>query len=199
MAKIQLDEALRLDPNNADAYLGMGSLYEELNEPDKALENYKKAIKYNSRNAYAYYRVGVIYENKGMLPEAVNNLFYAVKYNPQLTEAKTEFEKYAPIITISKPQNGESIKAGENYQIQWFASNKNNIEFYNIWLVPTQGDWILIKDNIPKESISYSWLIPGDLKQGSYKIQIYAVAPHFMQGKFGNWLSYEEVQINITQ
>jgi tetratricopeptide (TPR) repeat protein len=199
MAKIQLEEALRLDDKNPDAYLGFGSLYEEQGEPDKALENYQLAVKYDAKNAYAYFRSGVIYENKGMLPEAVNSLFYAVKYNPQLTDAKTEYEKYAPIITITKPENGESIKIGSTYEISWLPSNENNVEYYNIWLVPEQGNRILIKDKIPVESISYNWIVPEDLVPGNYRIEIYAISPDFMKGKFGNWLFYGEVQINLSK
>ena len=198
MAKIQLEEALRLDAKNPDAYLGFGGLYEEQGEPDKALENYQVALKYDAKNAYAYYRSGVIYENKGMLPEAVNNLFWAVKYNPNLTEAKTEFEKYAPIITIAKPQNGESIKVGATYEISWLASNDKNLESFVIYLIPPQGDWILLDGNISSKSFNYTWQVPETLSPGTYTIRIYAVAPNFMQGKFGNWLSYEEVQINIA-
>jgi len=198
MAKIQLEEALRLDDKNTDAYLGFGSLYEEQGEPDKALESYLLAIKYNNQSAYAYYRAGVIYENKGMLPEAVNNLFYAVKYNPQLAEAKTEFEKYAPIITIAKPENGETIKVGTTYEIDWLPSNNNNVEYYNIVLIPQKGKTITVKAGVPTGTISYKYQIPDDLESGEYKLRIYAVAPKLMQGKFGNWLSYEEVQINIA-
>jgi len=199
MAKIQLEEALRLDDKNPDAYLGFGSLYEELKEPDKALENYQLAVKYDAKNAYAYYRSGVIYENKGMLPEAVNNLFWAVKYNPNLTEAKTEFEKYAPIITIAKPENGESIKIGSTYEIDWLPSNNNNVEYYNIVLIPKKGEWITAKVGIPTGTISYKYQVPANLEPGEYRLRIHAVAPNFMQGKFGNWLSYEEVQINLTK
>lgn len=198
MAKIQLEEALRLDAKNPDAYIGFGSLYEEQSEPDKALENYLLSIKYNNQSAYAYYRAGVIYENKGMLPEAVNNLFYAVKYNPQLAEAKTEYEKYAPIITIAKPENGETIKVGTTYEISWLPSNNNNVEYYNIALIPKKGDWINAKAGIPTGTISYKYQVPANLEPGEYRLRIYAVAPNFMQGKFGNWLSYEEVQINIA-
>jgi tetratricopeptide (TPR) repeat protein len=199
MAKIQLEEALRLDAKNPDAYLGFGSLYEEQGEPDKALENYQLAVKYDAKNAYAYYRSGVIYENKGMLPEAVNNLFWAVKYNPNLTEAKTEFEKYAPIITIAKPENGETIKVGTTYEINWLPSNDKNLESFAIYLIPPQGDWILLDGNISSKSFNYTWQVPETLSPGTYTIRIYAVTPNFMQGKFGNWLSYEEVQINLTK
>jgi len=198
MAKIQLEEALRLDDKNTDAYLGFGSLYEEQGEPDKALENYQVALKYDAKNAYAYYRSGVIYENKGMLPEAVNNLFWAVKYNPNLAEAKTEFEKYAPIITIAKPENGETIKVDTTYEIDWLPSNNNNVEYYNIVLIPQKGKTITVKAGVPTGTISYKYQIPDDLEPGEYRLRIYAVAPKFMQGKFGNWLSYDEVQINIA-
>jgi len=198
MAKIQLEEAIRLDDKNPDAYLGFGSLYEEQGEPDKALENYQVALKYDVKNAYAYYRSGVIYENKGMLPEAVNNLFWAVKYNPNLTEAKTEFEKYAPIIIIAKPQNGEIIKVGTTYEMSWLPSNNKNLESFAIYLIPPQGDWILLDGNISSKSFNYTWQVPENLAPGTYTIRIYAVAPNFMQGKFGNWLSYDEVQINIA-
>jgi len=92
MAQTQFEIGQKLDPQNAEVYVGLGSLYEALNEPDKALENYNLAIKYDSKNSYAYYRAGVIYEQKGMLPEAVNNLFYAIQYDSTLTDARTEFE-----------------------------------------------------------------------------------------------------------
>jgi O-antigen ligase/TPR repeat protein len=199
MAKIQLEEALRLDDKNPDAYIGFGSLYEEQGEPDKALENYLLSIKCNNQSAYAYYRAGVIYENKGMLPEAVNNLFYAVKYNPQLTDAKTEFEKYAPIITIAKPQNGETIKVDTTYEISWLISNDKNLERFVIYLIPQKGDWILLSSNIDPATFAYNWKVPDSLSDGKYTLRIYVVAPKFMHGKFGNWLSYEEVQINLTK
>jgi tetratricopeptide (TPR) repeat protein len=41
MSKIQFEVALRLDPKNADAYLGFGNLYEELGNVEKAIENYE--------------------------------------------------------------------------------------------------------------------------------------------------------------
>ncbi len=199
MSKIQFEEALRLDSKNSDAYIGMGSLYEKSNDSDKALENYQLAIKYDSKNAYAYYRTGMIYKNKGMLPEAVNNLFWAVHYNPNLIEAKTEFEKYAPIITIAKPQNGETIKVGTTYEISWLPSNNNNVEYYNIVIIPKKGDWINAKAGIPTGTVSYKYQVPANLEPGEYRLRINAVAPKFMQGKFGKLLSYDEVQITLTK
>ena len=199
MAQTQLEIALKLDPKNAEVYVGLGNLYEALNNLDKALENYNLAIKYDGKNAYAYYRAGVIYEQKGMLPETVNNLFYAVKYNPSLTDAKTVFEKYAPIITILKPQQNENIKIDSTYDIVWFPSNNKNVEWFDLYLIPSSGNWIPIKYGVSKNVTSYSWVVPADLALGTYTIGIYAAAPQFMQGKFGNWLSYADAKINIVE
>lgn len=199
MSKIQFEEALRLNPKNSDAYIGLGSLYEQLKEQDKALENYQLAIKYNDKNAYAYYRSGVIYENKGMLPEALNNLFWAVKYNPNLSEARSVLEKYAPVITILKPQPNEAIKIGSQYEIVWATSNEVNLENFAVYLIPSQGDPILLSSNIPNDTFNYIWKVSETLSPGDYRIRIYALSPKFMQGKFDNRLSFEEVQVNIAK
>ena len=192
MAKVQFEEALKLDPKNSDTYLGFGQLYEQTGDIEKAMQNYQLAIKYNRKSAYAYYRLGILYEKHGKIPEAVHNLFYAVQYNPSLQEAKTEFEKYAPIITIVSPAPNQNIKAGENLEIKWVLSNTKNVEYYNIFLVPKKGKWITVKVGVPKSTNSYTYKVPMNLATGQYELRIYAVAPKFMQGKFGNWLSYSE-------
>ncbi|MGC8756824.1 MAG: tetratricopeptide repeat protein, partial [Caldisericaceae bacterium] len=202
-AKIQLDEALKLGQEAiaqgyatkdilADTYLGYGSLYEQLNDQDKALDNYKLAIESSSNNAYAYYKIGLIYENKNMLPEAVQSLFYAVHYNSALTAARTEFEKYAPILTIANPQNGTIVKQNDTLKIQWIPSNFNGTESYVIYAIPSQGDWIMVASGIDPKTMSYDWKIPETIPAGSYTLRIYAVAPKLMQGKLGNWISYTD-------
>ncbi|MGB9695596.1 MAG: hypothetical protein ACPLZB_06460, partial [Caldisericaceae bacterium] len=202
-AKIQLDEALKLGQEAiaqgyatkdilADTYLGYGALYEQLNDQDKALDNYKLAIESSSNNAYAYYKIGLIYENKNMLPEAVQSLFYAVHYNSALTAARTEFEKYAPILTIANPQNGTIVKQNDTLKIQWIPSNFNGTESYVIYAIPSQGDWIMVASGIDPKTMSYDWKIPETIPAGSYTLRIYAVAPKLMQGKLGNWISYTD-------
>ncbi len=200
MAKVQFEEALKLDPKNSDAYLGFGQLYEQMGDIDKAIKNYRLAVKYNRKSAYAYYRLGVLYEKQGKLPEAVRNLFYAVRYNPSLREAKDEFEKYAPIITILSPMPNQSVKAGGNLEIKWTASNIKNVEYYNIFLIPKRGKWVTVKTGLPKSVNSYLYKIPNNLASGQYKLRIYAVAPKFMQRKLGSWLSYgESGYLNISK
>ncbi len=210
MAKIQLDEALKLAQEAiaqgyatqdilADTYTGFGALYEQLNESDKALENYNLAIKVNYQNAYAYYRSGAIYESKNSLPQMVQSLFYAVHYNSVLSAAKTEFEKYAPIITLANPQNGTSFKPNDTLNIQWIPSNFNNTESYAIYLIPPKGDQIILSSNIDPETLSYVWKVPDKFPDGKYTLRIYAYSPKFMQGKLDNWISYTDATISIQK
>ena len=197
MSKIQFEKALELDPENADAYLGLGSLFEQVGEPDKALENYQLAIKYNATNAYAYYRSGVILESKGNLDKALRSFFWAVKYNPYLAEAKTAFEKYAPIISILKPQDGGKVRTGSTIEIAWLPTNDKNIEYYNIWLVDEKGKHDLIKSNIAKNDFIFKWEIPASLTTGSYSIRVYAVNNNLMKD-FGGWISFGEAKIELA-
>ncbi len=199
MAKTQFEEALKLDPKNPDAHLGMGSLYEELGDTTHAIAEYKLAVKYNNKNAYAYYRLGVLYEKRNDLPDAVRNLFYAIHYNPSLKEAKAEFEKFAPILTIVQPTLNEKVKIGGTVKIQWITSNNKNVQYYNLFLIPQRGKWIAIKSGIKNNINSFVWKVPGNLKEGKYKIRLYAVAPNFMQRRLGGWLSYGETNISLNK
>ena len=190
MAKVQFEEALKLDPKNSDAYLGFGQLYEQMGDVEKAIQNYQLAVKYNRRSAYAYYRLGVLYEKQGRLPEAVRNLFYAVRYNPSLREAKSELYKFVPRIAILKPAANEQIKTGEEFVIQWKVLNDRTAKYCNIYLVPEKGKQTLIKAGIPFKVRSYKWHIPDNLQSGRYRIRIYVVSPQFMHGRYGNWLEF---------
>jgi len=98
-----------------------------------------------------------------------------------------------------KPQQNENIKIGSTYDIVWFPSNNKNVEWFDLYLIPSSGNWIPIKYGVSKNVTSYSWVVPADLALGTYTIGIYAAAPQFMQGKFGNWLSYADAKINIVE
>jgi len=80
----------------------------------------------------------------------------------------------------------------------WFPSNNKNVEWFDIYLIPSEGDWIPVKYGASKDATSYSWKVPDNLAPGTYTIRIYAAAPKFMQGKFGNWISFEEAPIRIV-
>lgn len=63
-AKNGLEEAIAAEPDNANLYFNLGYLYEELGEPDKAIENYAKAVEVDPTYFDAVYNLGVFYYNR---------------------------------------------------------------------------------------------------------------------------------------
>ena len=57
-ALAELDKAIELDPNLAEAYNNRGRAYSELGQYEQALTEYNKAIRLNPNNAVAYYNRG---------------------------------------------------------------------------------------------------------------------------------------------
>lgn len=55
------NEIVRLNPNDAQAYVDLGRAYENNEEPQQAIESYTKATTLDSQYATAYLRAGVLY------------------------------------------------------------------------------------------------------------------------------------------
>jgi tetratricopeptide (TPR) repeat protein len=61
----------QLTPDDSQVYVDLGYAYENDGNPDKALENYLKAIQLNSgQYATAYLRAGIVYNRKQQTPKA---------------------------------------------------------------------------------------------------------------------------------
>ena len=180
-----------------DVYIGYGIYYEKLNDLKSARENYALAVSSSSRNAYALYKLGTIEINAGNLPQGVKHLFYACFYDPNFSDARKEFEKYGPIITIANPNSALKYKQESEIDIQWIPSNFNNVERYVVYLIPPKGDWVLINGNVPPKTLSIKYKIPKDLPDGAYTIRIYAVSQKIMQGQLGDWISFGEAKFYI--
>ncbi|MDP6718041.1 MAG: tetratricopeptide repeat protein, partial [Pirellulaceae bacterium] len=63
-------KAIGVDPDYADAYCGMGSVYENLGQDTDALDVYKKAVAANPDDAMSYCRMGVVYCKLGQNVDA---------------------------------------------------------------------------------------------------------------------------------
>ncbi len=81
------EAALRIDPQNADAYLGLGDVYLETGKWKEALESYKKAVAVAPRNADAQYALGDAYNRMRMHGDAFAPLVKAVQLDPNFAEA----------------------------------------------------------------------------------------------------------------
>lgn len=85
-AVLTLEEAVRLDPDLAEAHFRLGLGYELLGKQDEAEAEYKKAVqaykKYfeeNEKDAEAHYQLGQTYANLGQYSEAIRQYREATK------------------------------------------------------------------------------------------------------------------------
>ena len=81
------ENAIRLNPKDADAYNNMGNAYNNKQDYDKAIEYYEKAIELNPKDADAYYNMGNAYNNKQDYDKAIEYYEKAIKLNPKDAKA----------------------------------------------------------------------------------------------------------------
>lgn len=115
-------EAIDLNPQYADLYNNLGSLYDIKGERDKAEEYLQRAIEINPRFGKAYCNRGVLYAGEGRWVEAEADYRTALQFSPdapkthynlgvalfnlnRLVEARAEFDK---TYTLA-PDDGEAI------------------------------------------------------------------------------------------
>ncbi len=83
----QYQEALALDPNYANAYLGWGVALYNLKEYDEAIEKFKEAIKKNPKYADAYNNWGYELNDLKNYDEAITMFKKAIKIDPKHANA----------------------------------------------------------------------------------------------------------------
>jgi tetratricopeptide (TPR) repeat protein len=73
-AQSEFETAVLLDPNDADAHLQLGMVYDEQKAQARAIAEYLAAIRVNPRLATAHYRLAQDYERVGEKEKAVEEL-----------------------------------------------------------------------------------------------------------------------------
>jgi tetratricopeptide (TPR) repeat protein len=77
------DEAIRLDPKYADAYLGRGNAWKAKGKYDKAIQDYNDAIRLDPKYADAYFSRGIAWSGKGEYDKAIKDFNDAIRLNPK--------------------------------------------------------------------------------------------------------------------
>ncbi|MCB0284784.1 MAG: hypothetical protein KDF60_19555, partial [Calditrichaeota bacterium] len=72
---------------------------------------------------------------------------------------KTGLALNATYIMLNSPADGETVPRNRSYNIQWFCDGVFDI---NLEYNTNDGPWQVIAENIPADSGSYSWQIPGE-------------------------------------
>lgn len=75
--------AIKLDPEYADAYIDRGNAYNNLGQYDEAIQDYNKAIKFYPEYAAAYCSRGFAYYNLGQNDQAIQDFNKAIKLDPK--------------------------------------------------------------------------------------------------------------------
>ena len=88
----EYDEAIRLNPEFADAYYNRGAAYGRLGQFQLAIEDCDEAIRLDPENAFAYLLRGAVYSDMGRPIEARADLETAITLtdNPQWIETATQ-------------------------------------------------------------------------------------------------------------
>ncbi|HIA19543.1 MAG TPA: tetratricopeptide repeat protein, partial [Planctomycetaceae bacterium] len=83
----QYNEAIRIDPDDADAYNNRGIAYINMGEVSRAIADYNEAIRINPDYALAYYNRGHAYGEKKEYDKAIADYSDAIRINPDYAAA----------------------------------------------------------------------------------------------------------------
>jgi tetratricopeptide (TPR) repeat protein len=89
-ALTDFSEAIKLDPNYANAYNNRGNIRDELGDKQGAIADYTQAIKINPNDADAYFNRGIVQDKLGDKQRAIADYTQAIKINPNDADAYIE-------------------------------------------------------------------------------------------------------------
>ena len=78
----EYEEAIRLNPRDADAYYNRGSANDELGQYQRAIQDYDEALRLNPRAADYYHSRGIAYHELGQYQRAINDYGKALGLTP---------------------------------------------------------------------------------------------------------------------
>lgn len=106
-ARQAFEQAIKLDPNLADAHFQLAATYDSLNEKEKAQKSYSQAIKIyqkqaakNTKDTAVYYNLGRAYNKTGADEKAQKTLQQAIKLQPD--DADYHYELGVVLIKLAQ-------------------------------------------------------------------------------------------------
>jgi tetratricopeptide (TPR) repeat protein len=115
-----LDMAIEREPQNATFYFAQGTLYEKVENDEKAIEVYEKAIENDETFFNAYYNLGALYYNKGVKQIEVANSIPTSDneaYEVELKKADKWFKEALPYMEKChelKPDDNMTMESLKN-------------------------------------------------------------------------------------
>lgn len=112
-----LELAIKQDPNNPMFYFAQGTLFEKLEDYDKAIDSYEKSIEADDTFFNAYYNLGAVYYNEGVKQIDVANSIPTSnneQYAKELAKADEWFKKALPYMEKCHELNPEDNSTMES-------------------------------------------------------------------------------------
>ncbi len=95
----KLNLAIEKEPNNKNMHFALGTLYDKMNNQEKAQVSYSKALEIDSNYLDALYNIGVMYNNKGVeLNDSANNTKDKNVYTTLKKQSDENFAKALPYL-----------------------------------------------------------------------------------------------------
>ncbi|MEW5820755.1 MAG: tetratricopeptide repeat protein [Cyanobacteriota bacterium] len=174
---------LKANPNNSNAYTGLGAAYiclyeSDLNQDklDNAIKNLKKSIEINSKNPETYYYLGCAMAYKKECSKAINFFTHAIKLKPDFVQAYEgrclcydKLKEYDKAI-----QDHIDAVNNSTYQTEWSPGNY----IYLAKLYIKKGDFDKAEENCNKaieinpnfisayEELGHIYLLNGSFDKG---------------------------------
>ncbi len=134
-----LNRALKMDPNNAEAYLYKGDVYSAYGKYGQAVVQYDKGIGSDPRMSALYYKRGMAHYRLNMFDEAVADLGKAAelnKTNPAYAKAKHTVDLYVKRLKSIPPRMAQrmlDVKIDrKDKHVRVYVTNKSSQPLINI-------------------------------------------------------------------
>jgi tetratricopeptide (TPR) repeat protein len=86
-ARLSFEQSLRLNPNQPNAWLGLGLLAQKQGKLDEAISDLSRSVELQP-NARGYFELGRTLAQAGHAPEALDAYQQALKISPDFVEAQ---------------------------------------------------------------------------------------------------------------
>lgn len=129
-ALIDLNKAINLNPDYANAFTSRGNTYQALKDYQRAIADHDKAIALNPTLALAYSNRGNAYQDLGDSQRAISNYDKAISLDPQLAIAYTSRgNAYSKLNEYPKALDDQNTAISLNPDFSIAYYNRGNIYF----------------------------------------------------------------------
>ncbi len=213
LALEDLNRAISLDPNAAQAYFWRGFIRQSANDIEGAEADYGKAVELDPNYAEAYRVRGSMREHAGRRDEAIADLRRALECDPFLREARDAYRALSGDTpdSVVKPlapavDGWEVIRPGSG---QFIALNDHYPKLAVPLEVPEEGpaeiaEWTPLKDSLAgvgllryrapaKNGTPYEYVAILDISRA----QVLGIEPYIANGAKSKW-TWTQMSVTVT-